>query len=217
MEKERKIKVLSIVALIVAVLGLTVAFAALSQTLTINGTAKVEKNNADGTGDKWNVRFYGVSSDGTTIDESTTTVKPVITGGSSYPAKAKDATLNDTTISGVDVTLRKPGDKVVYTFYVKNAGKINAKLSTANVSFNCTSTNQTYCDNNISSSLTYENGNSITQNDTLISGESKKMILTFEFKDLSNVDQNLPSDDVVITFGNNGDDALSLVYVQSNS
>ena len=32
MEKERKIKVLSIVALIVAVLGLTVAFAALSQT-----------------------------------------------------------------------------------------------------------------------------------------------------------------------------------------
>ena len=38
MEKERKIKVLSIVALIVAVLGLTVAFAALSQTLTINGT-----------------------------------------------------------------------------------------------------------------------------------------------------------------------------------
>ena len=39
MEKERKIKILSIIALIIAVLGLTVAFAALSETLTINGTA----------------------------------------------------------------------------------------------------------------------------------------------------------------------------------
>ena len=34
MEKDRKIKVLSLCALLVAVLGLTVAFAALSQTLT---------------------------------------------------------------------------------------------------------------------------------------------------------------------------------------
>ena len=69
MEKERKIKVLSIVALIVAVLGLTVAFAALSQTLTINGTSKVEKNEDKDGNKKWEVRFYGVSSDGTTIDE----------------------------------------------------------------------------------------------------------------------------------------------------
>ena len=37
MEKERKIKALILVALVVAVIGLTVAFAALSQTLTING------------------------------------------------------------------------------------------------------------------------------------------------------------------------------------
>ena len=41
MEKQRKIKIISVAALIVAVLGLTVAFAALSQTLTINGAANV--------------------------------------------------------------------------------------------------------------------------------------------------------------------------------
>ena len=35
MEKERRIRKLTVVALVVAVLGLTVAFAALSQTLTI--------------------------------------------------------------------------------------------------------------------------------------------------------------------------------------
>ena len=39
MERNRKIKTLSLVALIVAVLGLGVAFAALSSKLTINGSA----------------------------------------------------------------------------------------------------------------------------------------------------------------------------------
>ena len=41
MEKTRKIKIISLCALLVAVLGLTVAFASLSQTLTINGSAAV--------------------------------------------------------------------------------------------------------------------------------------------------------------------------------
>ena len=55
MEKQRKIKVMSVVALIVAVLGLTVAFAALSQTLTINGTANVDAAS-------WDIHFETISS-----------------------------------------------------------------------------------------------------------------------------------------------------------
>ena len=42
MEKTRQIKIISLCALLVAVLGLTVAFAALSQTLTI---AVISKGN----------------------------------------------------------------------------------------------------------------------------------------------------------------------------
>ena len=42
MEKERRIKILSIVALLIAVAGLTIAFAAMSKTLTINGTATMD-------------------------------------------------------------------------------------------------------------------------------------------------------------------------------
>ena len=42
MEKERRVKALAIVVLVIAVLGLTIAFAALSQTLTINGSAKLD-------------------------------------------------------------------------------------------------------------------------------------------------------------------------------
>ena len=50
MEKTRQIKIISLCALLVAVLGLTVAFAALSQTLTINGSATV--NTAS-----WDIHF----------------------------------------------------------------------------------------------------------------------------------------------------------------
>ena len=217
MEKERKIKVLSIVALIVAVLGLTVAFAALSQTLTINGKSKVEKNNADGTGDKWNIRFYGVSSDGTTIDESATIVKPVITGGSSYPAEAKDATLGATSIlignkNEDGVVLKKPNDKVVYTFYVKNNGSINAEIDDVVKNLVCETSNENdknFCDD-VSLTLKYDDNNEdVKKGDKLGRGVSRKINLTFEF---SNAATSLPTDDIIFFNG-----PILLTYVQSNS
>ena len=103
MEKERKIKTLSLVALIVAVLGLTVAFAALSQTLTINGTASV--NSAE-----WDIHFENLS-------------EPTITGDAREEGKAL---INGKRIEGYDIYLSKPGDKVEYTFDIVNAGTIDA-------------------------------------------------------------------------------------------
>mgnify|MGYP000074531717 FL=1 len=44
MEKTRKVKIISLCALLVAVLGLTVTFALLSQMLTINGNVKINVN-----------------------------------------------------------------------------------------------------------------------------------------------------------------------------
>ena len=63
-EKERRIKVLSLVALIVAVLGLTVAFASLSQMLTINGTATVDAAS-------WDVHFENLTGPDITGSAST--------------------------------------------------------------------------------------------------------------------------------------------------
>ena len=54
MEKTRKIKIISLCALLVAVLGLTVAFAALSQTLTIKGSAAVNAAS-------WDIHFENTS------------------------------------------------------------------------------------------------------------------------------------------------------------
>ena len=65
MEKERRTKALVVVVLLIVVAGLTVAFAALSATLNINGTAYLDAA-------KWGIRFENLSSP-TKIGSATTT------------------------------------------------------------------------------------------------------------------------------------------------
>lgn len=108
MEKERKVKTLSLVALIVAVLGLTVAFAALSQTLTINGTANVEAA-------EWDVHIENLHR--TRVDGSAEVI--------SEPTIGSDGK----SIENFNVSLKKPGDSVRYDFVFKNSGTIDAVLS----------------------------------------------------------------------------------------
>ena len=106
MEKTRKVKIISLIVLVVMILCLTVAFAALSQTLTINGSAAVNAAS-------WDIHFENL-----TLSEKTGTAEvsgtPQLTG---------------TVISGIDVSLNKPGDKIVYEFDLVNNGSIAAKLT----------------------------------------------------------------------------------------
>ena len=104
MERNRKIKTLSLVALIVAVLGLGVAFAALSSQLTINGSAKAQAGS-------WNIHFAK------TLDMPTQT-----TGNASFT----EPTLYDTSILGFKATVTKPGDSVTYYFDIVNSGTVDA-------------------------------------------------------------------------------------------
>ena len=104
MERNRKIKTLSLVALIVAVLGLGVAFAALSSQLTINGSAKAQAGS-------WNIHFTK------TLDMPTQT-----TGDASFT----EPTLSDTSILGFKATVTKPGDSVTYYFDIVNSGTVDA-------------------------------------------------------------------------------------------
>lgn len=118
MEKERKIKVLSLVALVVAVLGLTVAFAALSQTLTINGTANVDAAS-------WDIHFENLSdinihSTGNTVIEN------------------NPPTLYENTIENINVSISTPGDYLDYMVDVVNDGSIDAKVSSVDISPLCT-------------------------------------------------------------------------------
>ena len=91
-------------ALLAAVAIMAVGYAALAQTLTINGTATITST--------WNVAITGISS-GVATGTATNGSEPSFTGTS--------ATFN--------VNLVKPGDKMVYEITVKNSGTLNAKLT----------------------------------------------------------------------------------------
>lgn len=106
MEKERRVKVLSLVALIVAVLGLTVAFAALSQTLTINGSANMDTAT-------WDIHIENLKV-GTIIGDAQVITEPTISS-------------DGKSIENFKVSLTKPGDYVSYTFDFVNNGTIDAE------------------------------------------------------------------------------------------
>lgn len=156
MEKERKIKLIAISALIVAVLGLTIAFASLSQTLTINGAATLDAA-------KWGIKFENLSS-GKVVG---------------------DATINDTaiiaedqiTINNIDVSLKTPGDSVTYTVDLVNEGTINAEIYSIEVP-SLTEEQKKY----INFKVTYDNGEEVKQGDILNKETKKNLTIKVEFK-----------------------------------
>lgn len=191
MEKERKIKTLSVIALVVAVLGLTVAFAALSTTLTINGTATLDAAT-------WDIHFENA--------ETTTMTK---TGGATVE---HEPTLEGTMIKDWNVVLTKPGDSVTYEFKVKNNGTIDAKIGTLTKNnLQCSSLSNVDGDadiacKNLTYELKYKNGGEVKAEDKLPKGETKELVLTLAYKQEA---EDIPSDDVSIS---NLD--IAIIYVQ---
>ena len=122
MDRDRSTKVIAIVALCVAVFGLSVGFAAFSNDLTIKSEATVKPNASD-----FDVNF---SSSDTSETDGT------VTATSTAGITAQDATINNATaptISGIKVEFTEPGQSAKYSFFAHNAGKYNAFLN--NVTF----------------------------------------------------------------------------------
>lgn len=149
MEKGRSSKVVAVVALVVAVFGLTLGFAAFSNTLVISSSANVKPDAS---------AFSVVFSN----DESS-----VVEGGvqaTTYDdgATGDAATLDATTVTGIKANFTKPGQKVTYTFYAHNTGSYIAYLrsiSYKNISESvqqhkvCTVTDQEIDENEATDSL----------------------------------------------------------------
>ena len=164
MEKERSVKLLIISILFMLIAGLAVAFAALSATLNINGTAYLDAA-------KWGIRFENLSSP-TKIGSATTT-------GTAKIEESKAAE-----ITGMNVSLSIPGDKIVYTVDLVNKGTINAKIDNIEKTV-LTQEQQRY----LTFKVTDKNGYEIKQGDILEKGETKKITITIEFiKDLTKED-----------------------------
>lgn len=105
-------KGVALVALFVGVIGLTLGFAAFSQSLTINSSAKVSPEASTFT-----MTIVPISGTGTTIT-------PTTTGG----ATGDVATISGTTISGLKANFTQPGQTVTYTANAKNTSAYVAYL-----------------------------------------------------------------------------------------
>ena len=117
MEKNRSIKLYIMFALIISVVGLSIAYAAFSSTLTIEGLVTVKK-----TTDAWNIGIEAL--------DGTTNLTPTITGSAK---EITSPTISGTTISGFEINFYAPGDIVAYDFNLVNNGKVNAVLEEQNI------------------------------------------------------------------------------------
>ncbi len=115
MEKNTRTKNILLVVLLVAVLTLSISYAALSQYLYINSTAVVS-----GKSTVWNVAFTDVACHPVNY-AAVTPFTQAATISDANPA---------TTLSGLSATLKAPGDSVYCDITIKNQGSIPATLST---------------------------------------------------------------------------------------
>lgn len=122
MEHNRKIKILSIVALVLAISAMTLGFAAFSTTLNISSSASVTPNSGD-----FSVKF--------STSQNSLVVAAVAPSSKSTGASATNGTINNEaipTLTNLSATFSKPGDYVEYTVYARNEGQYTAYLNNIN-------------------------------------------------------------------------------------
>ena len=190
MEKDRKIKTIAVAAVIVAIVGLSIAFAALSQTLTINGTAKQEKST-------WQVVWEKIAGENF-VTSGTAEVQE------NYPTLSN----NDTNLNLGTITLKKPGDKVTYRVNMANKGDIDAKVTgVTGVSLDNTyvSYSVKYLDNN--TDITQANGR------LLAAGDKKLVLIEVKFKESVTTEQfkAIPQEGITVDFNQ-----VSISYTQDD-
>lgn len=205
MEKNTRTKNILLVVLLVAVLTLSISYATLSQYLYINSQATIA-----GSSTSWDVKFTAASCSGT-----------------GYAAVNQQFSgTNTTSLTGMQATLRAPGDSVVCELTVTNAGAIDATLDT----FTLQDGTLTYTDHDgnhsgdditaVSGQLVYSlkyatgdaeagkqpDGDATTVDDDLDSNESRNLTLTIT---LPSTITTLPENDVTISGF-----ATTFLYVQ---
>ena len=161
---------------IVLLLAISIGYAALSTTLTINGTANIAANS-------WLIYFTNVQ---VKTGSSTATQAPTTSG------------TNTTTLTWA-VNLQTPGDYYEHNVDVKNDGTIDAMIgSLSNTSLN---TNQAKY---LNYTVTYNDGAAIEQYDKLDSNETVTLKVRVEYKtDLNPEDLPTENTPVTLTYASN--------------
>ena len=142
-DKEKQSKLVAILALCVSVVGLTLGFAAFSNTLTISSSATVSPNESD-----FNINVYGISdfkgdtyagtnslppielytSETTSVANKSSSINPALASSDSkITDNGKSITITD-----INVGLTEPGQQVSYYYLIKNEGEYDAYLRAIN-------------------------------------------------------------------------------------
>lgn len=148
----------AIVAVLALICGMTIMYAALSTSLNISGTANISTVG-------WDVHFSNVK----------------VTSGSVTATTAANIS-SATTAVNYGVTLNNPGDFYEFTVDVVNAGTLNAKLSNITLG-GLTDAADVYTNYTV----TYSDGSTIKQGDTIAAGATKTLRVRVEFdKNITN-------------------------------
>ena len=177
--KDRKVLYGILTVALVCVFTLTIAYAALSAVLTISGSAQV--NAAD-----WDIHL----------------ANPKVTSGSAttnVPQIKTNSTMDFST------TLNIPGDFYEFTVDIVNSGSVDAMINNVIKNPELDASQKKY----LNYEVTYQNGESITNKQTLSKGTTMPIKVRIEYrKDL--IASDLPTGQVVL------DLSLTLEYIQSD-
>ncbi len=190
MEKQRKMKILILSLVIILVMGLTVAFAAMTQTLNINGRASTEQIN-------WNIHFVNIS-DAQIKGKASVIENPVIEE-------------NGAAINNMKVRLKEPGDEVIYTVDLVNDGNIDAKIDEIKLSELTEEQAKIFSFDAKYTEADEEGNTEIGKDDTLEAQATRNITITIKYKDIEDASL-LPEEEKTL-------DKLSLeiIYVQDNN
>ena len=107
MRQNRKLKIGTAIVLGVAIICLSIAYAALSKNLHITGTTNVKSSN-------WSIKNQS---------------EPVTSHEGEGSGTAEASTLDGVTTISITANLKKPGDAFIVTIPIENEGDIDAHLS----------------------------------------------------------------------------------------
>ena len=176
-----------VVIAVILLIAISIGYAALSTTLSINGTANIASSS-------WDIHFANLQ---TTTGSVTPTTAPTVSGTS-------------TTSLTWAVSLAEPGDFYEFTIDAVNGGSINAKIAENGITkTTLTPTQDTY----VNYTVTYSDGTAIAAGDTLAksgeTGSTKTIKVRVEFDPNVTAEQlNALTDSLALTLN------FSLDYVQ---
>ena len=163
--KENKIFRMALSLALMLVLGVSIAYAALSATLNIT-FGNVTQNALT-----WNIAFQGSSATGTS------------SGTSSTGLSCGKATISGANVTVADTTLSKPDDKCTWTLTIKNSGTVAGTLGTitptAPSGVSCTNSGASMVCGNITYKLTTDaaGGTLLTTGGTLAANGTRTIYL----------------------------------------